>query len=54
MLTYIPWTQKLYTRRCVPLKQHDVREFLVETMQNLKSKVYVEKTSKYVFENGRE
>ena len=36
------------------LKQHDLCEFLVETIQNLKSKNYIEKVSESVYESGRE
>ena len=36
------------------LKRHDLREFLVETKNNLKSKAYVEKTSASVFDSGCE
>ena len=40
--------------RTKELKQHDVCEFLVETMQNLISKGYIEKTSESVYDSGRE
>ena len=36
------------------LKQHDLCEFFVETMQNLKSEGYVEKTNESVYDSGRE
>ena len=41
-------------KKALNLKQHDLCEFLVETMQNLKSKGYIEKANEFVYDSRHE